>query len=513
MRSKLAATLLTIAIAGQISAQRNQQVDPIHHGNLVFLGPDASFACASVTNFTGSDPCHVGVLSASNTVTQATSGVEPHAVHTLSLTSFQSAGYRSAMTSYPYSPSSVGEQTIQAYVAAKAARLTYYDANHFNQKGGYDGGCGQGIAGCWDGWDYFNEFDCVGLTERAYELASAPDSDGVTPDSDPNNGCTWEGNFFMYPQDQYDSCKTTYAQAFPAIGGVVSDTVKYGFWKFYTIHIPTGVSVLAATTTGNTDVDLYLGLLGYLPSGSSFTCRSQGLSGDEQCQINNPAAGGWSFGVYGYANTTSSFTIQITQNGAPSALTQAATSITASTAVLNGTVTANGLSTTTAFDYGTTTAYGQTVAAQSVSGSSPTAVSANIAALACNTLYHYRVRGTSSAGTAYGSESTFRAGNCPVSFTNDPLVAGVTPIRAIHIMELRSAVNALRLSVGLSAFNFNGTVTAGGSVKASHIQELRTALGQTRTSLGLPQIGYTYPALAGQPPRTADIMEIRNALR
>jgi len=513
MRLRIFFSIALSFVAGSVFAQRNQQVDPVYNGDLVYLGPTASIACAAVTFFTGSDPCHVGMLTGSNTVTEATSGVEPNAVHTLTLTSFQSSGYKSAMTSYPQTPSSASRDTMLAYEAAKDARQSYYDANHLNQKGGYDGGCGYGVSGCWDGWDYFNEFDCVGLAERAYEVAATPDSEGLIPDYDPFNGCTWEGFFFIYPSDQYNSCKSTYPTAFPAVGAVTNDTVKHGFWKFYTLNIPSGVTSIAASTSSSTDIDLYIGELGFYPSLSSYACISDSSSGNEQCSISNPSAGTWGFGVYGFANTTSSFSIVLTQNGAPSAQSGLATSITSTSAQLHGSVTANGLSTTTAFDYGTTASYGQSVAAQSASGSSPLSIFANISALTCNRLYHFRARATNSGGSAYGGDLTFRTGNCAITFTDDPLVANGTVVKAIHVNELRAGINALRSGAGLTAFSFTETITAGVRVKASHILELRTALDQTRAALGLPQLSYTNAIIVEGAIRAIDIMEIRNALQ
>lgn len=513
MKLRALVMLLVILSAGAAFAQRDLQVDPLAPGDLVYIGPDSGGGCFWVTFFTSSDPCHVAMFMGNDTVTQATAFVEPHAVYSASLTLFEDHGYRGSMTTAPHSASDAQRDTMTAYVSAKAARMSYYDGDFDTPKGGYDGGCAYGISSCWDGWDYYNEFDCVGLTERAYELAATPDSEGPTPDFDPFNGCTWEGYLFFLPQDQYNSCKTTYVQAFPPVGATVSDTVKHGFWRFYSINVPSGVVSIAATTTSATDIDLYVGTPGYLPNLSSYTCASTSSSGNEQCQVNYPAAGGWGVGVYGYANTTSSFTILITQTGAPSALTGLATNITSSAAQLRGTVTANGLSTTTAFDYGTTTSYGQSVPGQAASGSAPQAVSANVAGLACNTLYRFRVRASNSGGTALGGGSTFRTGNCPIVFTNDPLLAGVTPVRAIHITELRAGINALRTSAGLTSFSFAETIVSGGFVKASHIGELRTALDQTRAALGLTKITYAYAIVSGAVIHAIDIMEIRNALR
>ena len=89
--------------------------------------------------------------------------------------------------------------------------------------------------------------------------------------------------------------------------------------------------------------------------------------------------------------------------------TASATNITSTTATINGTVNPNGLSTSVQFDYGTTTSYGTTVAASQspVTGSTAVSVSANLSGLAPNTLYHYRVDATNSAGITYGADSTF----------------------------------------------------------------------------------------------------------
>ena len=64
------------------------------------------------------------------------------------------------------------------------------------------------------------------------------------------------------------------------------------------------------------------------------------------------------------------------------------------------------------------------------------------------------------------------------TFTNDPLTSQVTPAKAIHINELRQAINALRTRNRLSTFNFtNPTLTAGVTqIQAVHGADMRTAL-------------------------------------
>jgi len=99
----------------------------------------------------------------------------------------------------------------------------------------------------------------------------------------------------------------------------------------------------------------------------------------------------------------------------PTVTTNAATAILAYSATLNGSVNANGVSTTVTFQYGLTVAYGSTVtAAQSpVTGSSATAVTAAIAGLSANTLYHFRCVGVNANGTTNGSDMTFTTANAP----------------------------------------------------------------------------------------------------
>jgi hypothetical protein len=112
---------------------------------------------------------------------------------------------------------------------------------------------------------------------------------------------------------------------------------------------------------------------------------------------------------FGGTTTGSDTTFTTTAIGAPIATTTAATSVGPSGATLNATVDAQGSSTTVMFDYGLTTSYGnQIAAAQSpVTGSGPVAVSAVVAGLTVNSLYHFRVVASNSGGTTTGSDGTF----------------------------------------------------------------------------------------------------------
>jgi hypothetical protein len=100
----------------------------------------------------------------------------------------------------------------------------------------------------------------------------------------------------------------------------------------------------------------------------------------------------------------------------PSVVTTAAGGITATGATLNGMVNDNGSQTSVSFDYGTTTAYGFSMPATTGgtvgAGAGNTAAAVALTGLACNTTYHFRARGTNSAGTATGNDMSFTTSEC-----------------------------------------------------------------------------------------------------
>jgi hypothetical protein len=114
--------------------------------------------------------------------------------------------------------------------------------------------------------------------------------------------------------------------------------------------------------------------------------------------------------------------------------------------------------------------------------------------------YLYRVRAVDSNGNFSGYSSADLA--TAISFTDDPLISSAenqsaaTPIRAVHITQLRSAVNAVRVLANLSPFTWTNTVQAGSTIRAVDVQEMRTQLDQARSSLGLAAATYTNEPLS-----------------
>lgn len=67
------------------------------------------------------------------------------------------------------------------------------------------------------------------------------------------------------------------------------------------------------------------------------------------------------------------------------------------------------------------------------------------------------------------------------TWTDPVLTPGKTPVKAIHVLELRSKINDMRAAYGLERVTWTDTLSAGGGpVKAAHIAELRTAMEQIR---------------------------------
>ena len=102
----------------------------------------------------------------------------------------------------------------------------------------------------------------------------------------------------------------------------------------------------------------------------------------------------------------------------PIVTTVPATHVASFSTTLNGSVDPQGLTTTVYFQYGTTTSYELISAMQTQTGNTSRNIAANISSLTANTIYHFRIVATNSAGTRYGSDKTFTT----LSATGPPVV-------------------------------------------------------------------------------------------
>ena len=144
--------------------------------------------------------------------------------------------------------------------------------------------------------------------------------------------------------------------------------------------------------------------------------------------------------------------------------------------------------------------------------SSPATNSANDATVVAGYAYLYRVRAKSSDGTPsnWSAPDLMTA----IAFTNDPLLAHATAVKALHVTELRSAVNAVRALAGLSAATFANVVSHGTSIRAIDVTELRNALMPARSALSLAASTFTRSLQSGVTVISAiDFAEVREGVR
>ena len=104
----------------------------------------------------------------------------------------------------------------------------------------------------------------------------------------------------------------------------------------------------------------------------------------------------------------------------------------------------------------------------------------------------------------------------PAAFTDDPLVPGETPVRAVHLLELRSRIDALRRRAGLPVYGWTDAKVVPGvtPARALHLLELRSALGEAYAAAGRPAPGYTDAAVTpgATAMRAVQLQELRAAV-
>jgi DNA-binding beta-propeller fold protein YncE len=142
-----------------------------------------------------------------------------------------------------------------------------------------------------------------------------------------------------------------------------------------------------------------------------------------------------------------------------------------------------------------------------------TTPSCAVIGLVNRTTYYFKVAAINSVGTgAYSSASS--AVMPAMMFTDDPLQAG-TFIKAVHVIELRIRINAIRSRFALPPYPYMDPSLGVGStpIKAQHILDLRLALAQAYVNAGRTQPAYSEPGLGpGVTMKAAHITELRAAV-
>ena len=103
------------------------------------------------------------------------------------------------------------------------------------------------------------------------------------------------------------------------------------------------------------------------------------------------------------------------------------------------------------------------------------------------------------------------------AFTDDPLTAQSTPIRSAHIMEIRAAIDSVRVARGLETFDWTDpTLTPGSTpIKRVHLAEIRTALNEAYEAAGRTPPSYTQAIVVAGVTiiRAVDLNELHAAVR
>ncbi|MEO8033082.1 MAG: FG-GAP-like repeat-containing protein [Acidobacteriota bacterium] len=120
------------------------------------------------------------------------------------------------------------------------------------------------------------------------------------------------------------------------------------------------------------------------------------------------------------------------------------------------------------------------------------------------TPYLYRME-SSDGSTASNVDLGMR-----ISFTDDPVVAGVT-IKAVHLQEIIRGLNILLTAANLSATSVN--IAPGSVVTAAQINGLHTAINEARAALGANLFSFTRDVSPGTTIRALDVQELREAIR
>ena len=101
-------------------------------------------------------------------------------------------------------------------------------------------------------------------------------------------------------------------------------------------------------------------------------------------------------------------------------------------------------------------------------------------------------------------------------FTDPVLTVGVTPVKAAHMMELRTRADAVRVGCGLTAATWTDPVLTAGvtPIKAAHMTELRAAVTVAYAACTQTAPAWTDPVLevGVTPIKAAHLLELREAV-
>ena len=125
-----------------------------------------------------------------------------------------------------------------------------------------------------------------------------------------------------------------------------------------------------------------------------------------------------------------------------------------------------------------------------------------------DTAFLYRVRAVGPGGVSGNSASDLATTTIFV----DPTLSGV-PVKAQHLAQLRTAVNAVRALNSLGAFSFTGAASSGTVIAGLHVAQLRQAVDEARGPLGFSTAGYTDASLTSVVVKAVHFTELRDRVK
>jgi len=134
-----------------------------------------------------------------------------------------------------------------------------------------------------------------------------------------------------------------------------------------------------------------------------------------------------------------------------------------------------------------------------------------VTGLLAETRYYFAVRAVSAGGTSGFSNEADAS-----PFIDSAMTSGtLTTIKAVHITELRTRIDALRVANGIAAKGWTDPALAAGTpIRAVHIDDLRSALNDVYVKLNKPAPTYTDPTIVVgvTAAKAAHITDLRNAV-